>query len=253
MRGSRTHGFFASLLLLIALFTTTLLVTSAPQARDPGGMSTHDVAFGAYFDAAAADQITNINIDNIELIWNDTGLPPAALDVTVTYYGRPAAPNNALIDDLAVQMNDTYFTVVFDNTVTTDSYGRFTIPGLEEGVHDVYIKPLNGLAVVETVFLNPGANPLSVTLNGWGDATGDNRVDLYDFSTLAGAFGTSTGQPQFNAAADFNGDGLVSLLDFSLLAGSFGQSGEPIPTLPPPPTPITPTPTFTRTPTPSGG
>lgn len=249
MHGSRTHGFFASLLLLIALFTTALTVTSAPR-----GMSTHNVAFVANFQAAAANQITNINIDNVELIWNDTGLPPSSLNVTVTYYGRPAAPNNALIDDFAVHVFDPYLTEVFNGTVTSDNYGRFSITELEDAVHDVYIKPLNGLAVVETVFLNAGANPLSITLNRWGDATGDNRVDLYDFSTLAGAFGTSSGHPQFNAAADFNGDGLVSLLDFSLLAGSFGQIGEEILTLPPPPpTPITPTPTVTRTPTVSGG
>jgi len=202
----------------------------------------HDLAFEAQLNAAAADQVTNINIDNVELIWNDTGLPPAALNMTLTFFSRPAAPNNALIDDLAVRVLDQYYTDVFNGTVTTDNYGRFTIPGLEIGTHQVYIKPLNGLAILETVDIAPGMNSVTFPLNRWGDATGDNRVDLYDFSALAGAFGTSTGQPRFSPAPDFNGDGMISLLDFSLLAGSFAQSGAPAPTPPPPPTPITPTP-----------
>ena len=202
----------------------------------------HDLAFEAQLNAAAADQVTNINIDNVELIWNDTGLPPAALNMTLTFFSRPAAPNNALIDDLAVRVLDQYYTDVFNGTVTTDNYGRFTIPGLEIGTHQVYIKPLNGLAILETVDIAPGMNSVTFPLNRWGDATGDNRVDLYDFSALAGAFGTSTGQPRFSPAPDFNGDGMISLLDFSLLAGSFAQSGAPAPTPPLPPTPITPTP-----------
>jgi hypothetical protein len=61
-----------------------------------------------------------------------------------------------------------------------------------------------------------------------GDANGDGWVDLFDFSILAGVFGTA------DPRADFNGDGWVDLLDFSILANNFGKKvGEDTPAAPP--------------------
>jgi len=51
-----------------------------------------------------------------------------------------------------------------------------------------------------------------------GDANGDQRVDLVDFSILASTFGTT------DKRADFNGDGFVNLPDFSILAANFGKT-----------------------------
>ena len=59
-----------------------------------------------------------------------------------------------------------------------------------------------------------------------GDANRDRRVNLSDFTILAGNFGR-TGGALFSQA-DFNYDGNVNLSDFTILAGRFGV------TLPPP-------------------
>jgi hypothetical protein len=53
-----------------------------------------------------------------------------------------------------------------------------------------------------------------------GDANLDNKVDLTDFTILAGNF-NGTGKSW--AQADFNGDGHVDLTDFTFLAGNFNK------------------------------
>lgn len=52
------------------------------------------------------------------------------------------------------------------------------------------------------------------------DINQDGRVNLQDFSLLAGKFGQTSGSL---GRTDINGDGRVNLQDFSLLAGKFGH------------------------------
>jgi uncharacterized delta-60 repeat protein len=54
-----------------------------------------------------------------------------------------------------------------------------------------------------------------------GDANRDGRVNLQDFNTLAGNFGSNNGSW---AQGDFNYDGVVNLADFNILASRFGTS-----------------------------
>lgn len=54
-----------------------------------------------------------------------------------------------------------------------------------------------------------------------GDANGDGEVDLADFGTLKGEFGTSGDWAQ----GDFDRDGQVALADFGLLKANFGATG----------------------------
>ncbi|MCK6576674.1 MAG: carboxypeptidase regulatory-like domain-containing protein [Anaerolineae bacterium] len=60
-----------------------------------------------------------------------------------------------------------------------------------------------------------------------GDANGDRRVDITDFSMLAMAFGAAAGEAAYLESADFDGDGRIEIGDFSILAENFG-SGEPL-------------------------
>jgi hypothetical protein len=58
-----------------------------------------------------------------------------------------------------------------------------------------------------------------------GDVNNDNLVSLADFSLLANAYNTATGDSGYSSSTDLNGDGQVSLMDFSLLAGNYQQAG----------------------------
>jgi len=55
-----------------------------------------------------------------------------------------------------------------------------------------------------------------------GDANGDGYVGSADFSILAGAYGTSVGDPAYDERADFNHDDYIGSADFSMLAGNYG-------------------------------
>ncbi len=65
-----------------------------------------------------------------------------------------------------------------------------------------------------SIFENP--NP--------GDCDVDRDVDYDDFIVLAGAYGSSLGQPGYDERADFDRDDDVDYDDFIILAGNYGQS-----------------------------
>jgi len=57
-----------------------------------------------------------------------------------------------------------------------------------------------------------------------GDIDGDYYVGSADFSILAGAYGTSVGNPVYVPEADINCDGYIGSADLSILAGNYGTS-----------------------------
>ncbi len=64
-----------------------------------------------------------------------------------------------------------------------------------------------------------------------GDFDGNGMVNLSDFLAFAGAFGTRSGDANYNARTDMDGSGAVDLSDFLAFAGVFGTTCEA-----PPPT-----------------
>lgn len=120
-------------------------------------------------------------------------------------------------------------TNVDTQTVTLDAAGHFTLgTALVANTYDIAIKGSHWLKQkLANVSIGPtGATGLSWSLKN-GDVNGDNAVTLGDFAQLKAAFGSSTGDPTWNANADLNGDGSVTLGDFALLKANFGLSGDP--------------------------
>ena len=77
-------------------------------------------------------------------------------------------------------------------------------------------------------FYKVGYNPTNVSLGAFqalgGDADGNLTVDITDFNTLAGNFG-STGVEWTDA--DFDANDVVDITDFNTLAANFGPYGGP--------------------------
>jgi nitrous oxidase accessory protein len=57
-----------------------------------------------------------------------------------------------------------------------------------------------------------------------GDADDDGDVDCNDLAVLAGAYGSSSGQPTYDTRADFDNDGDVDYDDLSLLVANYGKT-----------------------------
>ena len=83
-----------------------------------------------------------------------------------------------------------------------------------------------------------------------GDANGDGSVDSSDLAAVQAAYGTRTGQANFNAAADFNGDGRVGCIDRLLTTINLGARVATTPAVAATAT-TTPTPTPTAVPIPA--
>jgi hypothetical protein len=58
-----------------------------------------------------------------------------------------------------------------------------------------------------------------------GDINGDGIVNIYDATLASAAFGSVTGDPNYNLLADMNSDGKIDIFDMLLLAMNFGQTG----------------------------
>ncbi len=70
-----------------------------------------------------------------------------------------------------------------------------------------------------------GANK-NIVINGVhlvGDINGDGHVDVIDLLIFIAAFGTTTGNANYNPACDFNSDGSVDVIDLLDLVANFGK------------------------------
>ncbi len=57
-----------------------------------------------------------------------------------------------------------------------------------------------------------------------GDVNGDRQVDIFDIVLMAGGYGTSEGQPKFNANCDIDGDADIDIFDIVIAAGNYGKT-----------------------------
>ena len=104
--------------------------------------------------------------------------------------------------------------------------GQFLLEGAATGSFDIYLK-VNG-------YLKKSIGTQTITANNQfsfgaitpGELTGDNQVNLLDFSVLGGAFGKTPGQSGYNALADINCDGNITVIDISIMSPLFGLTGD---------------------------
>ena len=102
-----------------------------------------------------------------------------------------------------------------------------TLTGVPAGTYTLGVKGAKWLRR-DTALDTTGGNVsgLSVSLLG-GDLNGDNTVSAQDLGLLRQAYGTSAGQPGYNALADLTCDGQVSAQDLGILRSNYGKNGDP--------------------------
>lgn len=109
---------------------------------------------------------------------------------------------------------------------TTDRYGVFTVTNIVSDTYDLKVRDLHSLWNVREGYEISGVQTVDMGTLVEGDANVDGVINIYDFSLLGDAFGTSVGDPLFDPRVDFNNSMNVDILDFSLLASNYGRSGE---------------------------
>ncbi len=164
--------------------------------------------------------------DPTEVTINQT--VPTTITGTVSLQGRPVPPDASWITALNVTFYFTGTSTVYKSVnVTTTNTGVFTVTGLDLYTWDIRVKGLHSLANKKNnVTVVTSTAPINFGLLYEGDADGNNRVNILDFSILATAYGKQSGQPGFDVRADFNNNGRIEILDFSLLATNYLMQGD---------------------------
>jgi hypothetical protein len=105
--------------------------------------------------------------------------------------------------------------------------GRYTLTALATQIM-ANGQPLDGNGDCASgdnfTFADSGAASDNQLYRFYGDINGDRFVNGADFALFRTAFGTSMGDPNYNAAFDLNGDGFVNGADFAAFRTNFGAS-----------------------------
>ena len=89
-----------------------------------------------------------------------------------------------------------------------------------------------GYLTARAVNVPPGADLGLVTLMA-GDVTGDNAVNIFDLTVIAGSLGAPVGTSTALEMMDFNEDAVVTIADLALVAKNYNMSGpQPITVMP---------------------
>jgi hypothetical protein len=118
-------------------------------------------------------------------------------------------------------------TVVYRCRATVDANGNYIVYSPPNpGAYDVSVKVTHWLRrTVNIPSTNGDITGFDLLLLN-GDVDDDNEVTIGDYAQLSSAFGSSPGDPNWNAMADLDGDDEVTIGDFSLLSNNFGEVGD---------------------------
>jgi hypothetical protein len=156
-------------------------------------------------------------------------LGPGRISGRVAYQGRGTDPDPSWVGTLIVSAHlpgDPIPAYAFN--ASSDENGYFEVPsGVLPGRYDVGVRDTHSLRNLrQDVQVTDHTADLSMGTLIEGDANLDNRVDIFDFAILAGAFGKERGQTGFDIRADFNNDLTIDIFDFALLADNYGSLGD---------------------------
>ncbi len=186
----------------------------------------------SYFDGQPTFQLSDtVTVQNGDVYTNMNIVLGGTADRTSVFFGdvmlegRPAEPHPRHAVTMRVVVTPLTGGARLDRTLSSDPLSTFRLPYLAPGQYRIWVKGATSLAFTQTITVIAGGNNIPLLLLREGDASGDNVINITDFSILAGTFGKRSTDVGYDARADFNGDNVINIGDFSLLAGNFGASG----------------------------
>ncbi len=196
---------------MLGFYNVTIFTAETPTGCLQG-MSTYPLRIGT-----ADIAITNVTCSKTAIGQGDIASVNATVrnngNLNETFHVTLYANTTAVQKQAVILLSSGNSTVVTFTWNTTDfAYGNYTmsavadtVPGETDTVDNTYI---DGTVLVTIA----------------GDIDGDLDVDYDDFIVLAGAYGSSVGDPAYVPEADFDGDGEVDYDDFIVLAGNYGTT-----------------------------
>lgn len=135
-------------------------------------------------------------------------LPPTNMSVTVSIHD---ASTDALIEGATMPL-------AID--------GGWTISTNLRGAYRVRVKPISWLSRSSLVTITNGwTRDLDYEIATNGDCTGDNIVDIADYTLLSSKFSLSSTSVGWNVLTDFNRDNVIDIADYVILSGNFSAVG----------------------------
>ncbi len=191
-------------------------------------VNTSDMSVGNYtanITIEAPEARNSPQIIPVGLYIRETG----TLQGTVNFEGRGDAPNDKWIEPFVVKLFQPgeLSQPIWTGVATTNDTGVFTIPEVVAGIYDIGIKNATCLSEVVTN-VTVGFNETTVVDFGEireGDVKTSDKVDGFDVSLLSDAYGSRSGDPNWNPDADLNRSGKVDGFDASLLSPNYGVRG----------------------------
>lgn len=158
------------------------------------------------------------------------------LNVAPTAYLVAGSPSTAglsfqvALEGGKVAGDDSPFTTVPPDVTATagvfvdvaDAQGYISIPYAAAYPSVTVSRP--GYLSAQASNVLPGQNLGLVTLLA-GDVTGDNTVNIFDLTVVAGSLNSPVGTSPSLELMDFNGDGVVTIADLAMIAKNYGLSG----------------------------
>lgn len=208
--------------------TTLATITVKAIAPSPGTNITFSVsvprqtkAVSGFNDVTGALNDTHFsiaNINNVTLTFSIQGHATNGGDwtmpVEVEMYA--AGTSNMVVSGTPISL------------LTSNSDSSVILPGVPDGTYDIWFKGDNTLSrLMPSVVISPSATNVIMASQIGGDASGDNLVDIEDYSTfLLIPIGTLTSA--LSAAQqrqDHNRDGFIDVTDYLVIVNNFGQQG----------------------------
>src|SRR2546426_1284992 len=107
-------------------------------------------------------------------------------------------------------------TISMINALTNVNLGNFQLGG--GSAHSVAVN-----SDTDTVYVSTNNGNVYALHAIVGDVNGDCKVSVVDLATVALAYGSKPGSPNWNPNADVTGDGIVNIIDLATVAINYGQ------------------------------
>lgn len=183
------------------------------------------------------DAPATFSIGSTTVTWTatDPSGNEASCEFTVTVIPEYATLNGNVSDllgcgerEITLAIYDSESSEMGELVVTTiDSNGDYDTPDFPIGTYDIYVTVQGYLTkLYSEVLIENGSNELDISGIIPGDLNSSNGVNIVDVSIMSAAFGSSTGDGNYNFLADFNCDGGINIIDVSILNVSFGLVGD---------------------------